>query len=407
MHVDSSEIVSDPETESDFVAPSPLSPILLTLSEEKRVEQCTRIGLVATHKCSSDILTEDDRREIAAIRASLGMLPRQSEEAARNGGHSDEQEVRDCVDTYQDSTRHQKEVSEDEDSTRYQGTSQESTRYQDTSQDSTRYQDTSQDSTRYQDTSQDSTRQFNEEVNQKLILTSYNKTGIGDDAQHCDLRLETEDKGQIPREHCGPITEQSPPSRVENSKLSASVGAEWSDSASDVMKVHKWTETGKKTTSEDERRSRSEDKKYCRRQQKGGQRGQHTVTANNEWSEETDNYSIGDRPLEYCGRTVQSKVYGGAGTTVKCRGPQRNSKKCAYSKLTDKLRPIRPSIHPAIDRRRYVADSGWLVCALCRQQFHIGQEGLRQELFPNSSLFRGSQLLTQHQASFMVNIYTT
>ena len=42
------------------------------------MEQSTRIGLVATHKCSSDILTEDDRREMEAIRRSLGMLPRKS-----------------------------------------------------------------------------------------------------------------------------------------------------------------------------------------------------------------------------------------------------------------------------------------------------------------------------------------
>ena len=80
IHTESSdEVVSDPETESDFVPPTPTSPLPLTRSEEQRVEQCTRIGLVATHKCSSDILTEDDRREMAAIRASLGMLPRKSE----------------------------------------------------------------------------------------------------------------------------------------------------------------------------------------------------------------------------------------------------------------------------------------------------------------------------------------
>lgn len=393
MHVDSSEIVSDPETESDFVPPSPLSPLLLTLSEEKRVEQCTRIGLVATHKCSSDILTEDDRREMAAIRASLGMLPRQSEVEARNGEHSDEKEVRDCVDTYQlqESTRHQKEVSEDEDSTRYQNTSQNSTRYQ----------DISQDSTRYQDTSQDSTRQFNEEVKQRLTQT---KMGIEDheddvvkiSTQQYGLMLETEDKGG---ENCGPITaRQRPPNRVENSELSASVGEEWSDSASDVMKLHK--QTGNKTTCEGESRSRGENKKYCRRQQEGGQRSQHTMTTNNEWSEETDKYDIGDRPLDYCGRTLQGR---GAGTIVKYRGHQSNSKKCAYLKLTDKLRPIKPSIHPDIERRRYVADSGWPVCGLCRRQFHISQEGLRQEeMFPNSSLFRRSQLLTLHQASFMV-----
>lgn len=376
MHVDSSEIVSDPETESDFIPPSPLSPLLLTLSEEKRVEQCTRIGLVATHKCSSDILTEDDRREMAAIRASLGMLPRQSEVAARNGGHSDEKEVRDCVDTYQDSTRHQKEVSEDEDSMRCQNTSQ----------DSMRYQDTSQDSTRYRDTSQDSTRQFNEEVNQKLTQT---KTGTRDheedmvriSTQQCGQMLETEVKG---RENCGPITAKRPPNRVENSELSASVGEEWSDStASDVIKLHKW-KTGNKTTCEGGRRSRGEDK---RRQQEG---------------------DIGDRPLDYRGRTLQGNVWRGAGTTVKYRGPQMNSKKCAYSKLTDKLRPIKPSIYPAIERRRYVADSSWPVCGLCRRQFHISQEGLRlEEMFPNSSLFRRSQLLTLHQPSFMVIIYTT
>ena len=82
---DSSGVVSDPETESDFVPPSSLSssPLPLTCSEEQKVDQCTRIGLVATHKCSSDILTEEDRREMAAIRKSLGMLPRKSQTAAR------------------------------------------------------------------------------------------------------------------------------------------------------------------------------------------------------------------------------------------------------------------------------------------------------------------------------------
>ena len=84
LHTDSSEILSDPETESDFTPPSPLpslssSPISLTASQQQRVEQCTRIGLVATHKCPSSILTEEDQREMAAIRASLGMLPRKSE----------------------------------------------------------------------------------------------------------------------------------------------------------------------------------------------------------------------------------------------------------------------------------------------------------------------------------------
>ena len=52
------------------------------ISKEQKVDQCTRIGLV-THKCSSDILTEDDRREMATIRKSLGMLPRRSQIAAR------------------------------------------------------------------------------------------------------------------------------------------------------------------------------------------------------------------------------------------------------------------------------------------------------------------------------------
>lgn len=360
MHVDSSEIVSDPETESDFVPPSPLSPLLLTVSEEKRVEQCTRIGLVATHKCSSDILTEDDRREMAAIRASLGMLPRPSEVAARNGGHLDEQEVRECADTYQDSTKHQKEVSEDE------------------------------DSTWHQDTSQDSTRQFND---QKLTQTSYNKRDCENDvvrisAQQCDLLLETEDKCN------GPITaRQSPPSQVE----SASVGEEWSDSASDVLTLHK-SKTRNKTTCEDGRGSN------FKRQQDRGPRGRHKVTTNNEWRKQTNKYGIGGKPLDYCGCEVQRKVCRGAGTT---RIPQRNLRTCAYLKLTNKLRPIGPSIHPASERRRYVGDSGWLVCHFCRQQFHIGQR--QEEMFDNSSLFRarGSQLLTQHQASLMVSIYTT
>ena len=74
---DSSDDLSE-EEESDYVRPPLPSPLPLTASEEREVEQSTRIGLVATHKCSSDILTEDDRREMEAIRRSLGMLPRKS-----------------------------------------------------------------------------------------------------------------------------------------------------------------------------------------------------------------------------------------------------------------------------------------------------------------------------------------
>ena len=70
--------MSEAESESDVGPPSLSSPLPLTASEERQVDQCTRIGLVATRKYPSDILTEDDRREMDAIRRSLGMLPRKS-----------------------------------------------------------------------------------------------------------------------------------------------------------------------------------------------------------------------------------------------------------------------------------------------------------------------------------------
>lgn len=77
---DSADLLSDPETESDYTPPSPLHSassytLPLSSSQQKRVEQCCRIGLVATRKCSNSILTEEDKRELAAIKASLGMLP--------------------------------------------------------------------------------------------------------------------------------------------------------------------------------------------------------------------------------------------------------------------------------------------------------------------------------------------
>ena len=89
LHIESSEIDSDTETESDYIPPPLTSPLSLTHSEEMMVEKVTRIGLVATHKCSSDILTDDDRREMNAIRVSLGMLPRRSKAAGTRGEGSE------------------------------------------------------------------------------------------------------------------------------------------------------------------------------------------------------------------------------------------------------------------------------------------------------------------------------
>ena len=74
--------MSEAESESDFIPPPPSTPLPLTASEEQQVDQFTRIGLVATHKYPSDILTEDDRREMEAIRRSMGMLPRESQTVA-------------------------------------------------------------------------------------------------------------------------------------------------------------------------------------------------------------------------------------------------------------------------------------------------------------------------------------
>lgn len=344
---DSSEIVSDLETESDFVPPSPLSPLPLTLSEEKRVEQCTRIGLVATHKCSSDILTEDDRREMTAIRASLGMLPRQNEVTVRNRDHCDEQEERE--DSFQD----QQEVREDEDN------------------------------------SHDSTSQL--KVNNiREKLTEASKTEISNQdvqisTQQCELQL---DKGQIFRENLPVVSRHSPiPSRGGN-RAETLTSVHWrgeKDSASEderKLDEHK-SNIERKITCEDGRRCSIRDRE---RQQAVGL---HRLTADKEWSEETDKYCQGDRPLDFC-RCRRS------GTTVKCRGLQRGSKVCSYSKHCippNKLMPVRPNVYSA---RSSVARSDWLLCALCRNQFRIR----REDMFYNSSLFR---VLTQ---SFMVSVNT-
>ena len=82
MSSDSDEGVSDVESDSDCTPPSLSSPLPLTASEEKKVDACTRIGLVATRKYPSAILTEDDRKEMEEIRKSLGMLPRKSQSVA-------------------------------------------------------------------------------------------------------------------------------------------------------------------------------------------------------------------------------------------------------------------------------------------------------------------------------------
>ena len=363
--------MSDPETESDFVPPSPTSPLPLTRSEEEKVEQCTRIGLVATHKCSSDILTEDDRREMAAIRASLGMLPRKSE---RNRSQRSQQQARDGSVT--------EELSQ---------SSEESTESE----------------------YEDNNCQSAQKIEAHIEKCSSEKEGVF--VQNCDpatqLQYHLESKSES--QHC----QQSGSDKKK--MIREQEEEQWSDSSescySDLPEKDGHYNkghliSGKRVTAADTDNGR--ERGY--QQYQTCTRGQNECTTQSTAAGEISdvNPSSSQYRVEDSGERFRALHHP---CTVDCRRLQRKSKTCCgYSKCCMTTNTTQSACAKVCPKKGPAVNRTCLVCAVCRNHCHCQPcsrhcttKGYFGETFCNFPLCSGLHPLQQQTSGVRVSVHTT